>query len=163
MATAADSCAWQLRRRSAPARPARLRRQRFQRALLSSWQDSSSTHDLSSSGRPVAHGIGHPVGYWEQLPVSLGGNALLLKVFDAKRRRVQVGCRPAEPADALCRVRSSHSLGVLLGPKPQRSRWGPEIRLRWRLTINVLCHSAPRRARCQDPIGITMRIRRLTY
>jgi len=45
---------------------------------------------------------------------------LLLKVFDARRRRVQVGCRRAEPAHALCRVRTSHSFGVLLEQHQQR-------------------------------------------
>jgi hypothetical protein len=35
-------------------------------------------------------------------------------------KRVETGCRPAEPAGAVCRVRSSHSLDVLLAPHRQR-------------------------------------------
>ena len=51
------------------------------------------------------------MGYWELLSV-LRRQRFLMKVFDAKRSRDEVGSWPAEPADVLSRVRPSHSLGL---------------------------------------------------
>jgi hypothetical protein len=80
------------------------------------------THDSSSGGGPVPHGIGHRVKREGSRPRLIDG---------AKRRRVEEYCRLVEPADAFYRVRSSsHPC---------------------RLTIDVFCQSARSSLCCQDP------------
>jgi len=61
--------------------------------------------------RPIGQLVGMGQRPWDPRRTSTGWprDRSASLIADVKRRRVQACCRPTEPADAVCQVRSSHS------------------------------------------------------
>jgi len=84
--------------------------------------------------RPIGQLVGMGQRPWDPRRTSTGWprDRSASLIADVKRRRVQACCRPTEPADAVCQVRSSHSSAF---PSVSPAVVTTRVPTGWRLTI----------------------------